>query len=1020
MHMHCHNHGGFGGHGDFGLFYGRVAYDAGTPAPAEAPKPFVAPEKLDQSDEMKKLEGLRNEAELKSSAVREANKAVNDRIDDAEKKARENFDKSDKSAEGKTALDAYIAELTALRGKARGIYDELRDKIEEQRDAERKRLTDALESLRTQNADLQKGKGEWQQKLSEAKFKETLDRLGNLNRDDFDVASKKIAESEYHDFSGSDNAADKSDSQRYENYENVSRSRTEGYLRAMIRMEHGDDAHRTLVTAYHEGSRGWIDRMITEESLEKNTGLTKDVEVVDKMIPAGTFLTQNERVYVATLYREAERIFGIGSAEKAGAYREFLEKRIKEITPKLAENAAKGRLAKNNPEEYVKCARVERNLVMHYLPTPQEWVANPGKYANGPESAPRDPETALHNKENRTQYQKNLDSFVARMNPLVKPIKGDTYKDEYIQRWRGERDSGVAKQNPDGTFYRKDITDSHIVLQQANMQTGVDMYVKYWQDSLQFVAKNNPKAAQEATKLELSARLETLRTHFWDTEPNNIKSLMTSVSKVCGAGSPEPVSSTGSSDKSDKKETPDAKKKEAGTGGARGAGGGGGSEKASGKPSSRPSSGKGARGGAAGDVKKDDKKVDDKKPAEKKDEAAETVEEKIKRIEREIRKDRLPALAPADKMHFKVEKAGDGFQVLFKKEVLDMITHQTGFVDGVPLSWILTPGGDMTIDKQRATVKDGEYVSDGGLYARVKHGSILTVAGAPTAGAAEKPSTKPAGAESKPEKPGASGRDVVGDTDTDSADVLDSYPTTHMQSVEDFLKDPKNKEKFDGSLSPNQRKMYGEFIAQGMNPGSLESIDKGSTRAWLVHTPTRGKFYWSAERPTKEKPYPSAIRNLNEFVLDRYVKEFNAWVDTRVNMGVRAIAAAERLARTDSEQHKKVVGTKEIYEGTAGLVPEAFGRTPDEQQVGILVRGLLKDMSKNKVLYTRTVEFGQGGELETEAYSYIINGEKIDGATITGGRPKGNRGTRVIYREYLSRQVREEIVKRVVKNGNLG
>lgn len=1020
MNMGCHHYG------DFGLFYGRAAYDAGAGAPAEAPKPaFTAPaEKLDQSDEMKKMEGLRGEANLKVGAVRDARKALDDKIASVEKAAHDAFDKSDKSAESKSAFDAYMKEIEALRLKVRGISDELRDRIDEQDQNDNEKLRGTVERLiaeyaasRAENADLRKGAAEWQSKLSDAKFKEALDRLGNNHRDDFDAASKKIAEGPYNDFYGSDNKADASDKDRYENYENAPRSRTEGYLRAMMRMDRGDDAHHALTAAYSDGNRFWIDNMITLESLEKNVHLGSDVQAVEQMVPQGTFLTENERVYIATLYREAERMFGVGSPEKAGAYREFLKKRIGEIAPRLAENTQKGRLAKNNPEEFVKCAKFERNLVMTYVPTPQDWVA--GRYPDGPETAAKDPETALNNGEKRNQYQKNLESFVARIEPLVRYIKDEPYG--YLQKWRVERDSGVAKQNADGSFRRGDITNSHIDLQEANMKTGTEMYVKYWQDTLRFVTNGNSKAAKEAA--DLSSRLDHVRLEFWTLPLQQIKNLMVAVSKLCGKYSPEPAAPANDAAK---KEKPVAKK-DGGTDGAKVDGVK--REKGSGKPSSKPSSGKPAP--AEGDTKKtdakkDDTKVDEKKgdgkPAEKKDEAAETIEEKTKRIEREIRKDRLPALAPADKMHFKVEKAGDGFQVLFKKEVFDMITQRTGFVDGVPLNWILTPGGDVTIDKRRATVKDGEYVSEDGLYAKVKYGSILSAAGAATAGA-EKPAGKPSEAGSKPGAPErrteAGGTDAVGGVH-DNHEVSDSYSRTHIQSVEEFLKDPKYKEKFDGSLSPNQRKMYQEFIAQGMNPGGVEHIDKGAVRAWLVHTPERGRFYWSAEKPTKEKPYPKVIENLNVFVLDRYVKEFDAWVDKLVNMGARAIEAAERLARTDSEQHRTVSGTTEIYEGSAGLIPEAFGRDATEQQVGIIVRGLLKDMSKNKVMYKRTVEFGKDGELVTEAYSYLINGEKIDGAAVTGGRPKGNRATRVIYRDHLSKQVREEIVKRVVKNGNLG
>ncbi len=573
-------------HSEFNFFsYPRfVGFAAKGPekkAPEVKAEGFKAPEAADK----KPLDELKKSEDLKMGQIEGAHMKVKADVQKAKETAKTNFEKSTKTEADKKAYDAFVAQMDKMNTDADQARVDLFSKLDAQNEAKREKERKAADE-RMKSALL--GKDVQISKMEQkGKFVAKLEAQATTPHAAKDSADAVMANMDNHDFDGDDFQNNADPGNKYINYQNKSRSMAEGYLRAQIAMGQQGKGEKDLQAAYNAdegfGPELLRDHTITEENLRKQMDIEAFIKTVD-ISSDGKFLTDNERIYVATLMKEAASLWGSDNKDTK-QYRDFVEARLKQIAPLLQANKEKatlmlasvdhstiskgvgvvtgavsgtvgagvglaagpvgsvavggaaavggyeaGRRATRNAltpdairDAYNQCAEYERNLVMNTIPAPKEWVDHKDKYQDNPEVS--DMEVKM-----RTDYVEKVKTYVPRAEALWAYADAGVTK-KYIENWQTDIDHGLER-GADGSFVRKDMNPDYVVKWEERMKSDPATFIDGWKQYLQTEGPRYPTASAKAA--ELVASLEDVKNNFDGKKPEEIRDIMKRADRMKG------------------------------------------------------------------------------------------------------------------------------------------------------------------------------------------------------------------------------------------------------------------------------------------------------------------------------------------------------------------------------------------------------------------------------------------------------------------------------------------------------
>ncbi|MFA7278217.1 MAG: hypothetical protein WC101_04530, partial [Candidatus Gracilibacteria bacterium] len=575
-------------HSEFSFFsYPRfVGFAAAKGPDKKAPEVKAEGFKAPESADKKPLDELKKSEDLKMGQIEGAHMKVKADVQKAKEAAKANFEKSPKADADKKAYEAFVGQMDKMNTDADQARVDLFSKLDAQNDAKREKERKAADE-RMKSALL--GKDVQISKMEQkGKFVAKLEAQATTPHANKDATDAVMANMDNHDFDGDDYKDNSDPGNKYINYQNKSRSMAEGYLRAQIAMGQQGKGEKDLQAAYNAdegfGPELLRDHTITEENLRKQMDIEAFMKTVD-VSSSGTFLTDNERIYVATLMKESASLWGSDNKDTK-QYRDFVQARLTQITPLLQANKQKATLMLASVDHstiskgvgvvtgavtgtvgagvgtlaagpvgtvalggaaavggyeagrrmtrgaltpdairdaYNQCAEYERNLVMNTIPAPKEWVDHKDKYQDNPEVSEMEVKM-------RTEYIDKVKTFVPRAEALWAFSDAGVTK-KYIDHWQTDIDHGLER-NADGSFVRKDMTPENIVKWGERMKSEPATFIDGWKRYLQTEGPKYPTASAKAA--ELVASLEDIKNNFDGKKPEDIRDIMKRVDRMNG------------------------------------------------------------------------------------------------------------------------------------------------------------------------------------------------------------------------------------------------------------------------------------------------------------------------------------------------------------------------------------------------------------------------------------------------------------------------------------------------------
>lgn len=566
-------------HSEFSFFsYPRFVGFAAAKGPEKKAEVKAEGFKAPESADKKPLDELKKSEDLKMGQIEGAHMKVKADVQKAKEAAKANFEKSPKADADKKAYEAFVGQMDKMNTDADQARVDLFSKLDAQNDAKREKERKAADE-RMKSALL--GKDVQISKMEQkGKFVAKLEAQATTPHANKDATDAVMANMDNHDFDGDDFQDNSDPSNKYINYQNKSRSMAEGYLRAQIAMGQQGKGEKDLQAAYNAdegfGPELLRDHTITEENLRKQMDIEAFMKTVD-VSSSGTFLTDNERIYVATLMKESASLWGSDNKDTK-QYRDFVQARLTQITPLLQANKQKATLMLASVDHstiskgvgvvtavpgavvggviglgvgavpgavggyeagrrmtrgaltpdairdaYNQCAEYERNLVMNTIPAPKEWVDHKDKYQDNPEVSEMEVKM-------RTEYIDKVKTFVPRAEALWAFSDAGVIK-KYIDHWQTDIDHGLER-NADGSFVRKDMTPENIVKWGERMKSEPTTFIDGWKRYLQTEGPKYPTASAKAA--ELVASLEDIKNNFDGKKPEDIRDIMKRVDRMNG------------------------------------------------------------------------------------------------------------------------------------------------------------------------------------------------------------------------------------------------------------------------------------------------------------------------------------------------------------------------------------------------------------------------------------------------------------------------------------------------------